>query len=468
MFKKFLTMTIICAVILSVAIIASADEITWSFNDAKNELTISGTGKMTEAPWNDEIDITEVRTIVIEEGITSICDNAFCIFTELGEIEAYTSLTTVKIPESVTSIGERAFAGAQKLNTVALPSSLKKLGMVAFLSTGITDVTIPATLTQWDKTTFGNCMKLENVTISDGLTIIPEFAFYNCAALKQIILPESIISIGDYAFSYCTGLETMVIPYGVVSIGEYVFEECESLKEFSIPSSIKVLKEFALANSYTEKIYYQGKKEAWDKINKADYLLSENTELVFYNEALDFSMEIEGEQVSFTWNEIPNVLSYGLAIFDGTEYVTGTEINEDFGGGMSFTCLLEDGKYTARLMLLTADFSGTSENIDFYVGDGVPGENYALTTLKGEVIDGKFYAEAEVVERFDRNKMDMFMLAVYKDGVMLDMVYVSGDLVAGNPFKFGGMLDGCEGAELKAFVWDSIEGMKTLSNVATK
>lgn len=469
MSKKFLALALCFTMLFSLVNVASAeDAITWEYNSNTKVLTIKGSGKMTSAPWNNEIDVTEVEKIVIEDGITSICDNAFCVFEEDAPFTPYENLQKVEIPESVTEIGVRAFGWAGKLTSVQLPSKLKKLGMLAFSGTGITDLTIPATLTQWDRTTFANCFSLENVTISDGLTKIPDFTLYGCESLTQIVIPDSVVSIGEYAFGYCTSLETVVIPYGVVTIGEYAFTDCESLAEISIPSSIKKLYGCALENYYTETIYYQGTKADWDKIEKSEYVMAFETELVFKNsEALNFKVKIEGEQVTFSWDEVSSVLSYGLAVFKDDEYVTGTQINENFKN-MSFTCTLEDGKYYARLMLLTADFSGSSEFLYFNVGDGVLSESYALTTLKGEMIDGRFYAEAEIVERFDRSAMDMYIIAVYKDGAMLDMVYVSGDLIPGTPFKFGGMLEGEEGAELKAFVWDSIEGMQTLSNVVEK
>lgn len=468
MLKRFMATVICVAMFFSLVTLVSAeDAITWEFNDSTNVLTIKGTGKMTSAPWNDEIDVTEVKKIVIEDGITSICDNAFCIFTE-EEMIPYSSLQKVEIPESVTEIGVRGFGMAEKLTSVKLPSNLKKLGMVAFLGTGIKEITIPATLTYWDKTVFANCKNLENVTISRGLTKIPDFTFYACESLTIVEIPDSVVSIGEAVFGGCINLETVVIPYGVVSIGEYAFSDCTKLSTFSIPSSVMWLDDFALDNYYTEQIFYKGTKEDWDKIKKTEYVINQNTELVFdKNEALDFKVQVTGEQVDFSWNEIPGVLSYGLAVFKDNEYVTGTEINEIYGD-MSFICLLEDGKYTARLMLLTADFSGTSESIDFYVGDGVLSETYALTTLTGEMADGRFYAEAEVIERYSRSESDMYVIAVYKDGVMLDMVYLKGDIIPGIPFKFGGMLDGTDGAEVKAFVWNGMEEMKTLSNVVSK
>lgn len=60
------------------------------------------------------------------------------------------------------------------------------------------------------------------------------------------------------------------------------------------------------------------------------------------------------------------------------------------------------------------------------------------------------------------------MIAVYKGDEMLDFVYMRMDLPKDEAVTFGGMLQGVEGATLKAFVWDDIKGMKALSNVLEK
>ena len=77
-------------------------------------LTISGNGEISEVPWNNiKSDIT---TVVVEEGITKIGQNAFygCSF-----------LTTATIPNSVTIIGEGAFCQCP-LKSLSVGSNLAK------------------------------------------------------------------------------------------------------------------------------------------------------------------------------------------------------------------------------------------------------------------------------------------------------------------------------------------------------
>ena len=112
-------------------------EITWALAE-DGALTISGEGAMTnydesvKQPWADKL--ASIKSIVIEEGVTSIGDNAFAgcsilesvtiadTVTTIGKSAfANTALTTVSIPYGITAIGENAFANCEKLETVNVP-----------------------------------------------------------------------------------------------------------------------------------------------------------------------------------------------------------------------------------------------------------------------------------------------------------------------------------------------------------
>ena len=70
-------------------------------------LRIYGAGQVTSAPWILNKD--KITTVTIEEGITSVCENAF---------QNCTKLTTVAFPESVTNVEAGAFGGCAGLKTV--------------------------------------------------------------------------------------------------------------------------------------------------------------------------------------------------------------------------------------------------------------------------------------------------------------------------------------------------------------
>lgn len=73
------------------------EQIEWALSD-EGVLTISGTGRMKTHPWSGRAG--EITEVIIEEGVTTVCEGAF----------AYcANLKTVRLPYSLIDIGEGAF-----------------------------------------------------------------------------------------------------------------------------------------------------------------------------------------------------------------------------------------------------------------------------------------------------------------------------------------------------------------------
>ena len=149
--------------------------------DGYGTLTISGTGAMADynfagptAPWNND-SIADIKTVVIENGVTNIGAYAFynC-----------TNLTSVTIPDSVKSIWDSVFSGCTSLKSVTIPDSVKSVG---------------------DSVFFG-CTSLKSVTIPNGVPSIGIDTFFGCTSLESVVIPGSVKSIGDYAFNGCNKL----------------------------------------------------------------------------------------------------------------------------------------------------------------------------------------------------------------------------------------------------------------------
>ena len=175
------------------------DNLTWTL-DSEGTLTISGTGAMesyesNKVPW----DSSAIKTVVIEEGVTTIGHHAFY---------GCTDLTSVTIPNSVTYIGSCAFKDCSSLESVSIPENV----------TGIED------------TAFSGCTSLESVTIPDSVTRLAYSAFAGCTQLKEVKLPAQLKTITDTTFSNCSNLTSVTIPASVTSIEESAFYQCSSLE----------------------------------------------------------------------------------------------------------------------------------------------------------------------------------------------------------------------------------------------
>ena len=113
----------------------------------------------------------------------------------------------------VTTIDKNAFNGCEALDNITIPANITTINEAAFTATGITSITIPATVTSFTaKNIFKDCTKLATATFgkkADGtypLTQIPEGLFNGCAALATTNVSEfagQITQIGNSAFNKC-------------------------------------------------------------------------------------------------------------------------------------------------------------------------------------------------------------------------------------------------------------------------
>jgi len=197
-------------------------------------LTISGTGDMDDwdywttgqAPWFQYND--DVEEIIIEEGVTSIGDEAFILFDYV---------TKITIPSSVTSIGYRAFYDWDSLESITITNGVTDIGSCAFEDCDdLKTVVLPDSVVSLGNGAFLDCQDLENVTLSNNLDYIGGYAFENCSALTKITIPDSVSYIGYYAFWNCTNLTDITLPDSNVQIDNYAFETCTSLKSITLPN----------------------------------------------------------------------------------------------------------------------------------------------------------------------------------------------------------------------------------------
>ncbi|MBR2549702.1 MAG: leucine-rich repeat domain-containing protein [Clostridiales bacterium] len=219
------------------------DNLTWTLDD-EGTLTISGTGDMYYKSWaiNDwsidgnYVDIipwakfrSEIVSIIIEDGVTSIRGFAFIHCDEL---------VSISIPESVTTIEHFAFYGCESLSSIEIPDSVTSIGAHAFSNcTSLESIEIPYSVTSIENGTFYKCISLTSIEIPDSVTSIGD-AFGYCTSLTYFFIPDNVTSISDFTFARCTSLSRIEIPDSVTSIGEYAFLGCTSLESIKIPYSV--------------------------------------------------------------------------------------------------------------------------------------------------------------------------------------------------------------------------------------
>ena len=225
----------------------SGSNVTWLLDD-NGTLTISGSGKIEDyrsdidQPWySNRSDITSV---VIEPGVTSIGSLAFY---------ECSNLTSITIPSGLTSIGEQAFGNCTGLTSITIPSSVTSIGVNVFYNcTGLTDITVDSNNSSFcsesgvlfnkDKTTLIYYPLGKNdssYTIPDGVTVIEQYAFYCNSKLTSVTIPSGVTSIGEMAFRECSGLTSVIVPSSVTSIEYNAFWCCFNLIIY-IPGGITI------------------------------------------------------------------------------------------------------------------------------------------------------------------------------------------------------------------------------------
>ena len=242
--------------------------VNWSLDTETGVLTISGSGAMrsyysssSSAPWHSKN--FYIKSVVIQNGVTSIGDRAFynC-----------SNLTSVTIPDSVTSIGDYAFYYCRSLTSVTIPDSVTSIGDEAFRRCdSLTSVTIPDSVTSIGNYAFCNCSSLTSVTIPDSVTSIGDYAFDSCSSLTSVTIPDSVTSISNSAFCWCDSLTSVTIPDSVTSIGEEAFRGCSSLTSVTIPDSVTSIGGSAFNNCSSLNAIYITDLDAWCSISFGDY-----------------------------------------------------------------------------------------------------------------------------------------------------------------------------------------------------
>jgi hypothetical protein len=98
--------------------------------------------------------------------------------------EVNVSIKKVIIEEGITSISEEAFLNDRSLTEVQFPSTVKLIGSKAFQG----------------------CTRLADVQIPEGVELIDSYAFYGCKSIVKLGLPKSLQMISHQAFQDCDNL----------------------------------------------------------------------------------------------------------------------------------------------------------------------------------------------------------------------------------------------------------------------
>ena len=187
---------------------------------------------------------TKLESVTIPNGITEIERNAF---------RGCTGLTTISLPASISQLVNNPFSGCTSLTTLIVDSSNTKYGSadnmiyrkntnsLVCVAPGLEgSVTVPANIQTIDDGAFSGCTKLESVTMQDGVQFIRYAAFAHCQNLTHITIPKTVTYIGKWGFGESPNAE-IVLAEGIstdINIEESAFGE--NGKEETLCKKVKI------------------------------------------------------------------------------------------------------------------------------------------------------------------------------------------------------------------------------------
>ena len=189
------------------------------------------------------LDKTTINSIIVPSSIKRIGQDAFnhCYSLEnvhISDLSAWCKIDFDRYRATPMFYASNLYLNNELLTDVTIPEDITQIADFTFYGCeSLTSVTVPETVTNIGYYSFSECTNLSNVTLTNGLQRIDQSAFLGCTALGEIAIPESVTEIGDYAFLGC-GLTSFTVPESITVVGNGLFSECKNLTAIDIHDGV--------------------------------------------------------------------------------------------------------------------------------------------------------------------------------------------------------------------------------------
>ena len=210
-----------------------------------------------------------LQSVIIPSSVTTIHARAFYGCTNLSNVEFAddSQLQVIDggwgISSGIGSLSIRSngsFGECYKLNSITIPKSVTIIGCGAFCHSGLTTVTFEegSRLAElqgyvyFAKSSDGTISYYEDNYNKSETTSVGAFAYTD---ISTITLPASLISIGDGTFAECTSLKKVSFEEDsqLMSIGKKAFKACD-ISTIQIPNNLTTIGESAFAKNTNFKL----------------------------------------------------------------------------------------------------------------------------------------------------------------------------------------------------------------------
>jgi uncharacterized repeat protein (TIGR02543 family) len=302
-----------------------------------------------------------------------------------------------------TIVPEAAFQDL-KLEKVTLPEGIEIISENAFqYCFDLTTINIPNSVFQIGIRAFASCYALDNVSLNPATVLyIADYAFSSCIALTNLTLGVNVSSIGDGTFEGCVSLVDVALPSGLSSIGALAFAGCSSLTSIVIPQSIYAVGASAFANCTSLVSVDLG---GLYTVNQATFFGDTSLQNVYFNSVVviqDYAFANCTSLISLVLSEtLTDIEEYAFVGCTSLISVTFFDSLEDIGVGVFKNC-------SSLISLVIPDnvvyigeqiFSGASSLVSLtvpFIGGGESsvepfGYYFGETTYAGSYLADTYY-----------------------------------------------------------------------------
>lgn len=208
------------------------------------------TGENLRPPWSDGYE-TKISEVIINDDITNIGAHSF---------NSLSYLTNVTMSNDIRELGAYAFGGTSSLSMLELSKNLEVISESAFNGSGLSSITLPASLETIGERAFANIGQYDennnifaslttiNFEDNSSLKTIGDYAFYE-HVITSINLPDSVETIGEGAFKQTkTTLNTININDSskLKVIGSNAFDGVD-IQGFNFPITLESIGDYAIS-----------------------------------------------------------------------------------------------------------------------------------------------------------------------------------------------------------------------------
>ena len=190
-----------------------------------------------------DIPIEYLSTEVDEHGVCYSNKRVLSINKNLFQTKDYV------VRDGIEQIDGDVFAFSKKLEHIALPISLRRIGMNGFCHCdNLKDLLLPENVNYIGECLCEHCKSMKRVVLSDKIEHIKIASFYCCDALEEVKLPIHLRTLSDNVFAFTPMLKQLDLPKTIFWIGGECFWNV-AIDELKIPKYAKIAEDAFLESN---------------------------------------------------------------------------------------------------------------------------------------------------------------------------------------------------------------------------